>query len=160
VRAVLLNMGYAKAVRGDFERAEALFEECLAISRDSKDPNSTAQALLCLGIVATRRGDHGRAKTLLEESLVLSRKLGSIATVAETLETLAEMARLWSAADALREVTGFPWMSFERRLHEPYLETARSRMDEADWTKARREGRAMTLEDAIAYALEDAEERA
>jgi predicted ATPase len=170
VRAVLLNMGYAKAVRGDFERAEALFEECLAISRDSKDPNSTAQALLCLGIVATRRGDHGRAKTLLEESLVLSRKLGSIATVAETLETLAEMAgalgdapreaRLWSAADTLREVTGSPWMSFERRLHEPYLETARSRMDEANWTKARGEGRAMTLEDAIAYALEDAEERA
>ena len=32
-------------------------------------------------------------------------------------------------------------------------------MDEADWTKAWEVGRAMTLEDAIAYALGDTEEQ-
>ena len=89
--------------------------------------------------------------------------------VAECLETLAEMAgtlgdaplavRLWGAADALREATGSPWMSFEKSLHEPYLVAVRSGMDEAEWTKAWEEGRAMPGEDAIAYALENAEER-
>jgi hypothetical protein len=45
-------------------------------------------------------------------------------------------------------------------MHELYLTAARSRMDDADWTKAWEEGRAMPLEDAIAYALDDAGERA
>jgi hypothetical protein len=129
-----------------------------------------AHALLALGIVATRRGEHGRAKTLLEERLALSRKLGSMVTIAECLETLAEVAealgdpprtaRLWGAADALREATGAPWAPTEKRLQEPYLAATRSRMDEADWTKAWEEGRAMPLEDAIAYALDDAGEQA
>ena len=139
------------------------------MSRESKDPYTNTTALLGLGIVETRRGDHGRAKTLLEEGLVLSRKLGSMVNAAEILETLAEMAgalgegtraaRLWGAADALREVTGSPWAPQERRLHEPYLAAVRSGVDEADWRAAWEEGRAMTLEEAVAYALEDTEER-
>ena len=40
------------------------------------------------------------------------------------------LARQWGAANTLREVTGSPWLPLERRLHEPYLETARSGMDE------------------------------
>jgi hypothetical protein len=120
--------------------------------------------------VATRRGDHGRAKRLLGESLALSKRLGNTTSVAECLETLAELARvlgdfrraarLWGAAGALREAAGSTWAPVERRLHEPYLTAARSGMDEADWMMAWEEGRAMPLEDAIAYALEDAEERA
>jgi tetratricopeptide (TPR) repeat protein len=165
VRAVLLNMGYVEVVRGDFGRAEALFEESLAISRESKDPHAHSEALLGLGIVATRRSDHGRARPLLGESLVLNRRLGSMVNVAECLETLAEMAwtlgdsrraaHLWGAADALREATGSPWMSFEKSLHEPYLADARARMDETDWTRAWEQGRAMTLDQAVALALED-----
>jgi len=166
VMAVLLNLGYTTTVRGDLERAEALLEEELAMSRESKDPHAASMALIGLGIVETRRGEHGRAKTLLGESLVLSRKLGSKVNFAESLETLAEMAaaledfpraaRLWGAANTLREVTGSPWLPLERRLHEPYLAAARSGMDEADWTRAWEEGRAMPQEDVITYALEDA----
>jgi tetratricopeptide (TPR) repeat protein len=168
--AALLNMGYTRTVRGDFERAGALLEEDLAIARESRDPSGTAMALLTLGIVATRRGDHGHAKALLDEGLVLVRKLGSMEAIAECLETLAEVAgalrdprraaRLWGAADALREATGSPWLPLESRLHEPYLTAARSGIDQADWTMAWEEGRAMPLEDAIAYALDDAGERA
>ena len=119
VRAVLINMGHVTAARGDFERGGALLEEGLAMSRESKDLYTNTTALLGLGIVETRRGDHERAKMLLEEGLVLSRKLGSMVNAAEILETLAEMAgalgdgtraaRLWGAADTLREVTGSPW---------------------------------------------------
>jgi hypothetical protein len=47
----------------------------------------------------------------------------------------------------------------ERRLHEPYLETARSGMDQADWTRAWEEGRAMPQEDVITYALKDAKKQ-
>jgi tetratricopeptide (TPR) repeat protein len=166
VMAVLLNLGYTTTVRGDLERAEALLEEELAMSRESKDPHASSMALIGLGIVETRRGEHGRAKTLLGEALVLIRKLGSMGNFAEGLETLAEMAaalgdfpraaRLWGAANTLREVTGSPWMPLERRLHEPHLVAAWARLDEADWTRAWEEGRAMPQENVITYALEDA----
>jgi hypothetical protein len=95
--------------------------------------------------------------------------LGSTHNVAEGLETLAEMAgalgdspreaRLWGAADALRKVTGSPWMSLERRLHETYLAAARSRTDQATWEAAFTEGRSMTIEEAISYALEESTKR-
>ena len=61
------------------------------------------------------------------------------------------------AAGALREATDNPWVLFERRLHEPYLAAARSRMEGADWSEACREGRAMTLDEAVSYALEGEE---
>jgi hypothetical protein len=50
--------------------------------------------------------------------------------------------------------------TLEKRLHEPYLAAIRSRSDQTVWTKAWEEGRAMALEDAIAYAREETEERA
>jgi hypothetical protein len=69
-------------------------------------------------------------------------------------------ARLWGAADALRGAIDSPWLPLERRLYEPYLTAIRSRADEAVWVRAWEEGRAMTMEEAIAYALEDTEGRA
>jgi non-specific serine/threonine protein kinase len=168
VRSVLLNMAYGEFVRGNHERAEALAGEVLALSREMKvDPSMEAVSLLALGIAKMQGGDHERAGALLEESLVLYRELGFNRDVAECLEVMAEVAgglgedlraaRLWGATEALREATDNPWVLFERRLHEPYLTAARSRMDEAEWTEAREEGRAMTLDEAISYALEGEE---
>jgi soluble lytic murein transglycosylase-like protein len=51
-------------------------------------------------------------------------------------------------------ITPEPW---ESALQEPYLAAARSRLDEASWQKAWAAGRAMTLEEAVAYALEEDE---
>jgi tetratricopeptide (TPR) repeat protein len=165
----LYNMGFSEAVRGDDERAEALFEESLAMSRELKDTYGAAISLMSLGDVATRRGDHGRARALLKESLVVFNELGARVNIAECLEILSGMAgalgddaratRLWGAADALREAIGSPWPPAERRLHEPYLTATRSHADEAVWARAWEEGRAMTMEEAVAYALEDMEER-
>ena len=165
VSAVLLNMGYAKMELGDYQGAEVLTEEALALSRKLKDTQGEAMSLLNLGITAARRGDLGRARALLEESLPSHRDLGAIRDIAENLEALAEVAgergevrraaRLWGAADALRQTAGALWLAFELRVHEPYLAAARSRMDEASWTEAWEEGRAMTLEEAVSYALED-----
>jgi hypothetical protein len=45
----------------------------------------------------------------------------------------------------------------ERALQEPYLAAARSQLDETSWQEAWAQGRAMTLEEAISYALEEEE---
>jgi len=65
----------------------------------------------------------------------------------------------WGAADALRKAIGAPWLPLERRLYEPYLTAIRSRADQAVWTRAWEQGRSMMMDKAVAYALEDTEER-
>jgi hypothetical protein len=43
---------------------------------------------------------------------------------------------------------------------EPHIDAAHTRLDEVDWTKAWEDGRSMTLDQAVSYALEDSRERA
>ena len=110
-------------------------------------------------------GDHERAEALHEESLVLCRELGDKLIGSESLEGLAcaagakgeaeRAARLFGAAEALREAVGYQQAPRERALREPYLAAARSRVDEAAWAAAWEEGRSMEFEDAVVYALED-----
>ncbi len=118
-----------------------------------------------LGWAALVRGDYERAHSLHQESLELSRELGDKLIAAESLEGLAcsaargeegRAARLSGAAGALREAVGYHQAPRERALREPFLGAASSRLEEAKWGAALAEGRAMTFDDAVAYALEDA----
>ncbi len=63
--------------------------------------------------------------------------------------------RLWGAAEALREHMGMS-LSYFDLAHSGYeqdLASARSSLDERTWTAAWTEGRAMSPEQAIEYAL-------
>ena len=70
-------------------------------------------------------GDHERARALHRESLVLCRELGDKLVAVESLEGLAcaaeardeteRSARLFGAAEALRETLGVPQLPAERR---------------------------------------------
>ena len=65
------------------------------------------------------------------------------------------MARLAGVATALRRSLGSALPPVDREGHERYLAAARAHLDEAAWEAAWAEGRAMPLEQAIAYALEE-----
>ena len=68
----------------------------------------------------------------------------------------ARAARLWGTAEALGEAIGLTLSPLDRAHpdYEGLLATVRSRLDEAAWEAAREEGRAMTPEEAVEYALE------
>ena len=121
-----------------------------------------------LGWVALLRGDLGRAKALHKESLALSKELGSHKQLTVTLlEGLAcgagaegdaeRAARLFGATEALREATGFPLEPALRGLEGPYLVGARSQLEKSAWTEAWEEGRRMSVEAAVEYALAEGE---
>jgi predicted ATPase/DNA-binding SARP family transcriptional activator/DNA-binding CsgD family transcriptional regulator len=161
--SVLTQMGYTELARwGNHEQATVLFEEALALGRELEHEQTVADGLLCLGIAANLQGEPEKAKMLLKDSLAIYLKLEMKAELTENVEGLAEAAgalgegpraaRLWGAADELRRVSR-PWSSTERMLHEPLLAAARSRLDEATWEAAFSEGKAMTLEQAVEYAL-------
>jgi len=155
-------------LQGDQERATTLNEEATTLVRRQGQlgrlRGPVKGPLERLGWAALLRGEQERAKTWYEENLRLSQELGNGLIDIESVEGWAcavgtkgeaqRAAKLFGAAQALREAVGYPQPPGERAVQEPYLLAARSRLEET-WEAALAEGRAMLLEQAIDYALSD-----
>jgi hypothetical protein len=63
-------------------------------------------------------------------------------------------ARLLGAAEALRAAIGLPLPPAERPDYERTVAAARAQLDEAAFATAWAQGRAMSLDQLVAYALE------
>ena len=143
-----------------------LNEEAAELYRERGNRGHLQYALDNLGWAALVRGNLQQAEVLHRESLALSRQLGDKLVAAEALEGLAcsasargeaeRVARLFGAAEALREAVGYRQEPREHALREPYLAAARPRLSKARWDAAWAEGRQLGFEEAIAYALEKA----
>ena len=165
ISQLLSFLGAATWYEGDYHRAVALFEENLALSRELEDTRGIAQSIGSLGIVALGHGDHDRAAALLKDALRpfwelkdrpgMAFSLLGLAGVASFQGRAARAARLWGAAEVLREAIGFTLSSYDRSHYdyEGRLAAARSQLDEIPWTQAWQEGRTMTPEQAVEYAL-------
>jgi tetratricopeptide (TPR) repeat protein len=164
IAASLSNLGKVAWAQGDYAGARALLEECLVMYRELRDRQGIAILLTNLGNVAYDQGEYGAARALHEEFLAIYRGLGGRHGAAYSLEGLAAVllaqaeaykaVRLWGAADALRESIGAPLPPDERERCERQMALARSALGEDARSAAWSEGRAMSLDQAIAYALE------
>ena len=160
---LLIALGYEYLLEGDHERATALNEEAVELYRKRGSKGGLRYALDTLGWAALLREDHERARTLLEENLVLCKEIGDKYTGSASVEGLAcsaasreeaqRAARLFGAAQTLREAVGYHQKPRERALVEPYLDAARSRLSEAEWETAFAEGQARSYEEVVEYAL-------
>jgi hypothetical protein len=66
----------------------------------------------------------------------------------------ARAARLWGAVEALHEAVGSPHFETNAAwIRDPYLKIARESLDARTFDAAWAEGHAMTLQQAIEYAL-------
>jgi predicted ATPase/DNA-binding CsgD family transcriptional regulator len=163
----LLSLGSAFLLEGDYERGAALNEEAAALLREHGYKGGSLElALDNLGWAALMQGDHERARTFYKENLILCKELGNKWITSESLDGLAcisaaegtseeRTARLFGATETLREAVGYQQIPEEDAWREPYLAAARSRLDEAAWDEAWAEGRAMSMEQAIEYALSE-----
>jgi len=78
--------------QGDYERAEALGEESLALCRAIGDTPGLAQSLQGLGWLASLKGNLARARSLFEQSLTLFREVGNKKGFADGLCYMARLA--------------------------------------------------------------------
>src|SRR5207249_11721608 len=118
-----------------------------------------------LGMVRSHQGDYEVARAFYRQGLALSQELKSGLTIAQNLAGLAaawqaqgqteRAARLFGAADALREVISTPMDPTEHEVFDPPMAAARAALGEAAFAAVHAEGRAMPLEQAIADALEE-----
>jgi tetratricopeptide (TPR) repeat protein len=163
-------LGTALLIQGDYDRAVPMFEEGLEMARRRDDRIGVCSALYHLAQVALVRGDHGLAARLLEEGVAISEQMRDQANLSYFLEGLAVVAsvqgsaerstHLFGAAERLLEAVGAPVYNYYKpdpSLYERTISATRSRLGVADFEEALAKGRAMTFDQAVAYALEDDE---
>lgn len=159
---------------GDAIRAYSLAEESLATFRELGDRVGISEGLSLLGKVATFQRNYAAARAFYEGSLAISKELEDKQEMASCLEGLGEVAaaqasiegdeqvqrtptsrsilwaaRLWGAAEAIREAIGAPMPPVERRIFEHTVAAARTQLGVQSFTKAWAEGRSMTPEQAL-----------
>jgi non-specific serine/threonine protein kinase len=157
------NLGITMLIHGDPEQATALLDESLALFREIGDNSNIAISLMDSALAALARGNHGRVRVLSEEALELLQRAEDRQHIADCLGVMAgaagarggarRAARLWGAAEALREEIGVLLQPENREVLDPCIAAARLSLGEVAWQVASAEGRAMTPEQAIEYAL-------
>jgi len=162
----LNNLGEVARFLGEYERAIAYYEECLALWRQAGHRGGISVCLANLGIALLRTGDVARASACFKEGLPLAHDLGdgdkvSAITCLSGLAMIASLhgqpqraARLLGAAAALVEPLKWPLEPLDASEHDRNVATVRAHVDEAIFEAAWEAGRAMSVEQAMADALD------
>lgn len=164
----LHSLGQYRCALGQYEAAAALIEEGVAAYRALGDNRGLAHNLLVQAAVVRGQGDPEGATALGKESLRMFRELWETWGILSALIKLAasaatqrhgeRAARLLGAADALSEAIGMPLVFPAWRADfDQAVAAAGVAMEPTAFEAARSAGRAMPLDDAIAYALSEEE---
>jgi predicted ATPase len=163
--AALSNLSLNSVYRGDFDLAVAQAEEALALDRMIAYPEAVVDGLDNLARAGLGLEDYGQAHDLWVEGLALAHQVDYKWGVAEFLEGLAGLAAalgeneraasLDGAASALRESVGATLPSVDRPEHERREALVRQRLGDEAWAAARSRGSELTVDRAVALALEE-----
>lgn len=151
--------------RNDLKQAEKLSRDALEDLQKIGDEHCAAGAMRDLGDIALRRGNFKRATMYFRESLLGYETLGNEIPIALTIQRFAalaestgreeEAARLLAAVDAhIREDA---WQSFPifKSEHERLVASTRKNIGNQTFKQFWVEGAEMSLEKAVAYAMEE-----
>jgi len=162
---VLQNLARAYGGLGDLDKATA----CALEAREAFGKRADAWGLeTCdrlLMRLARLRGDAEQGAILARDNLILNRDLGIPGSIAQDLDALgwiarvhgehARAVRLFSAATAVRESIGRTILAESRKERDEDLAVVQRALGPAGSEAAWAEGQSMTLDQAIAYALEE-----
>jgi ATP/maltotriose-dependent transcriptional regulator MalT len=143
--------------------AHALLEEGLTHFQAKNEldiRDGRARTLAQLAQAVALEGDHARARALYEQCLDIARKrpfqrltpfyLEGLAGVVAAQGELRWAARLWGAAEALRDAMGTPIPPASRVDYERSVAAARTQLGEQAFAAALAQGRGMTLDQVLA----------
>lgn len=159
----LLHLGWIIFFQGEVVRAQELWQEALDYCREYGDLFTMGNLLGALALAAVRLDDLGSTNACLGDAMTLQRRLVDRYGASQSLEVVACAAaaegayehaiRLAGAAAALRiSVAGAVSPPRQAEL-DAVMEPAR-RLDAGVAARIWAEGAAMSLDQAVAYALE------
>jgi non-specific serine/threonine protein kinase len=139
-----------------------VFEEGLAVATRLDDSWAIAHSVQMLGCALLALGESRLAAQRFHEGLTLARVvplvasycLDGLAAVAMAHGDANRAARLSGAAESMREDAGFLADRLQREIAQRTERTARATLGGDVWEVERVRGAAMSLDEAVAYALE------
>lgn len=161
----LCNEGIIKLHQGDYDVAQVYFESSLKQMNGLLDPYLLATILCNLGFSLLAQDKIQDAVARFRESLSLYKDLGDQRGIAYGIEGCASVAalqqqteraaRLFGAADALREHIAAPRPHVDTALYDLFLAKGQILRDVPAYIVALDIGRCLSLEQAIVEALGD-----
>jgi predicted ATPase/class 3 adenylate cyclase len=155
-------LGHVAKRQGDFVTAARLLSESLQSLREEGNLHTLGTVLLGLSHAKREQGDVVGARSLVKECLLLNQR-GRKVDIPYALEEMGAVllceqhpqraVRLWSAAQTLREQSGRQEPYFIRQ-QDAWINEARTTLGNVAFDAAWQEGRELTLEQAVALALE------
>jgi tetratricopeptide (TPR) repeat protein len=160
---ILNNYGEVSRVRGEYDKAQAYYEQSEALLREMGDKGELARLVHNLGSVAQHKGNLGQAREKFLESLSMFLKLTNQRGIAESLAALAGIwaeernfeasARLMGAASNLLNQTGGSWWPADRVEYDQNINQIQGGLEKGVFELAWGEGQEMSLEQAVALAV-------
>jgi hypothetical protein len=162
----LSNLALVLIDRGEIGRALDLLAEAEELDGAAGDQWGIACSANNRGVAHLLDGRPEVGEPLIANALRAFVVLGDDDGVAEALEALAGVAaarhddirtlRLAGASDALRDRAGIPPVGIDHRRLEQWITQASALLTEDAVAKALDQGRQMTTDQAVRYALEEA----
>jgi hypothetical protein len=159
------TLGGISLARGDRGRARTLFEESLVLHRTLDDDWGVARAASRLALVLLEERRESEARQLVVESIELCREAGDRPGQTFNLEICAGLAaaggqaeravRLYACASVVREIIGTHAVEVGWPDHITHSAKLRAALGDEVFARAWEEGRAMSFEDALAYAIDE-----
>lgn len=160
---LLYTLAHVCYCQRDYLGMPALLDECSARAQDTGDVVPTQYADFMMGHLMRTSGDLRGARMHYHRSFEAVSRAGLrmnwpyapevFAYLAAAEGQMERAARLLGAAEAAREELGYPLPISARVDHDPAMAALRASLDEATLARLWAEGRAMSMEQAIAYAL-------
>jgi hypothetical protein len=160
---ILFATAMGARFNGRFEEARAGFAPLVPIFHDMGDRHRSNMVRSELAHMERLEGHHEEATAMYRETILEWKRLGHRAAVANQLECFAfiakakeqpeHAAKLFGAAEALRELINIQMTELERAEYEREVNDLQANMDQKTFASLWTEGRAMTMEQAIQLAV-------
>jgi predicted ATPase/DNA-binding SARP family transcriptional activator len=160
---VFTSLGELARAQDDYTQAEIFYRESLALADELNSSWHRDLLLDNLACVAQHKGEYLPAQMHYQKMLVFSQKarsdmdcagyLAGLAGVAGALGNLVRAVRLFAAVKCQLAFLGVRLDYADHAEYERNLAAVRIQMEDDEFENVWAEGRAMTLEQAIEYAL-------
>jgi tetratricopeptide (TPR) repeat protein len=167
IRVAHMNASLARTAFYEDRYAEARLrlEEVVSFRRRVRFNIEMDIDISILGMIALREDDYARAKAWFSECLLFAQQIGanvplvrcliSFAGIANAEKRFERAARIAGMVEMQVEARRFPLPSADQAELKRLTSVLHEQLGDAEFEALAAKGRAMTIEQAIAYALED-----
>src|SRR6266496_1501023 len=156
-------LGDIYVVRNNEVHAREVYEEGIKLLRETNNSNNLAYSVRRFGYLVLKEADYKRANALFRESLIRNQELGhqigimgaiaGLAALAVEVGKLSRAAQLYGIIEGRLAVLSLPLYITDQVEFNRGISALRARLDEKTCAKFWTKGKAMSLEEAIAFAL-------